>query len=255
MITTRFLLLPGLLISIGITIAIASEPKPGQYIRDRAMGTLDIRRDADNKLVFEIQSLGSNGHICSPAGTIEGAIGRTDEDDPEFRCEIAFDSEGSAITVHPISDNECRSECGARGSFDGVYRAPPASCTSSTIEAQRKKFLVLYRNRQYPDAEKVLDNLTAGCDIFMSWIEIDELRNDLALSQYRNDQYAQCLATINKTTAGQALDEQRLKKSLTPFDFDNYIEIAKATWFNKSLCLRALEKNGRPARQAPATSR
>lgn len=254
MITMQRFLLSGLLLSIGMSIALAAEPKPGTYIRDHNMGTLDIRRDASNKLLFEIHAIGGNGHICTPAGTIEGAVGRTAEEDPEFRCEIAFDSKGTEIVVNPITDDACRQECGARGWFDGIYRAPPANCTVSARQAQEDTFLVLYRARQYTKAGKVLDDMVARCEIFMSSMEFDKLNNDLALSQYHNGQYAQCLATINKTTAGEVRDEQELKASLTPFDFDNHIDIAKATWFNRGLCVKALEKKTRPSPQAPQTT-
>jgi hypothetical protein len=135
----------------------------------------------------------------------------------------------------------------ARGSFDGKYRVPPAACTASSRKAQRQKFLQLYRARQYAAAASILNMLTAQCTDFMNWIEMDEVRNDLALAQYHQGEFAQCVQTLNTTIAGQVKDEAELKSGtgaafLPPCDFDNYAEVAKATWFNKAMCVKVLAK-------------
>lgn len=81
----------------------------------------------------------------------------------------------------------------------------------------------------------------------MNWIEIDQVRNDLALAQYHSGEFQQCLITLSNTLAGTVKDEDELRAgngnvSLSPCDFDNYIGVAKATWFNKSLCAKAMTK-------------
>ena len=82
----------------------------------------------------------------------------------------------------------------------------------------------------------------------MNWIEIDQVRNDLALSQYHNGEYSQCVETLNATIAGKVKDEAELKGGnnssvyLPPCDFDNYINVAISTWFNKAMCVKALTR-------------
>jgi hypothetical protein len=81
----------------------------------------------------------------------------------------------------------------------------------------------------------------------MGWIEVDTVRNDLALSQYHSGDFAQCLSTLNETYAGKAKDEEGLRSGdsgvyLPPCDFDNYIDVAKSTWYNTGLCTKALLK-------------
>lgn len=88
----------------------------------------------------------------------------------------------------------------------------------------------------------------AQCEKSMNWIEVDQVRNDLALAQYHNGDLQQCLATLNSTLAAQAKDEEDLKAGngkvyLPPCDFDNYIDVAKSTWFNKALCTKAIAKS------------
>ena len=87
----------------------------------------------------------------------------------------------------------------------------------------------------------------------MSWIELDQARNDLALSQYHSGEFSQCSKTLGTTLAAEFKDEVQLKAGgpriyLPPCDFDNYIAVARATWFNKALCENATL--GKPPRKA-----
>jgi hypothetical protein len=236
--TRRFLLLA---LSLFLVSAKAADPRPGKYILDKDTGTLDIRRDARGVLVFEIQTIGANCHTCEVSGVIRNGVGSAGSL-PEERCDIAFKGDGGGLELVPITDDTCRAYCGARASFEGTYRIPPPSCTVSSRQTRNKEFLVLYRAHRYIEAAAMLEAHASQCKEFMSWIEIDQLRNDLALAHYHSGAYAQCIATLNTTTAGGFKDETELKNTLPPCDFDNYSEIAKSTWFNKKMCLKAMKR-------------
>jgi len=226
------------------------EPKPGQYVRNRDTGTLTIRRDEQNKLTFEIESIGGNCHSCGVSGVIRRGIGHGDgwaADGGDSECRISFSAGRSGVVVRPITQEKCRAYCGARAGFDGTYHVPPAACTSASRQALRDRSLGLYRARRYSEAASTLQTLVAQCGEFMGWIEIDEVRNDLALSQYRRGEFSQCLATLNATLAADVKDEEELKAGtprvyLPPCDFDNYAAVAKATWFNRALCTKAMSR-------------
>ncbi len=225
-------------------------PRPGQYVRDRDSGTLTIRTDEQKRLVFEIESVGGNCHSCDVSGVIRGATGHGDSwaaDGGDSKCEISFSSGRGGVVVRPITQEECRAYCGARAGFDGTYRVPPATCTSEGRQALRDHFLLLYRTRRYPQAASTLQTLIAQCGEFMGWIEMDQVRNDLALSQYHNGKFPECVETLNATLAADVKDEEELKAGnggvyLPPCDFDNYIDVAKSTWFNKALCTKAISR-------------
>lgn len=231
------------------TLAEQPDIRTGQYVRDRDSGTLTIRSDGQNRLTFEIESIGGNCHLCGVSGVISGAIGRSDSwaaDEGDSKCEIYFSVDHSALVVRPISE-ECRAYCGMRAGFDGTYRIPPAACTSVGRQRLRDSFLSLYRSRRYAQATGTLQKLITQCETFMGWIEMDQVRNDLALAQHHNGEIQQCLATLNTTLAAKVKDEEELKAGnggiyLPPCDFDNYIDIAKSTWFNKALCTKAMLK-------------
>jgi hypothetical protein len=247
----RFIL-PFALMSAAMSSTDAAPPeiRLGQYIRDQDSGTLTIRRNEQKRLIFEIESIGGNCHICGVSGVVRGSIGHGDSwaaNGEDSKCDISFSADRSTLEIKPINQEECRAYCGARAGFDGTYRIPPSACTSAGREAQRDEFLSLYRSRRFAQAVKKLQALTAQCGQFISWIEMDRIRNDIALAQYHNGDASQCLQTLDATIAASVKDEEELKAGkgstyLPPCDFDNYIDVAKSTWFNKALCTKALSK-------------
>jgi hypothetical protein len=226
------------------------EIRPGEYVRHRDSGTLIVRPGEKSKLTFEIESVGGNCHSCSVSGSIRGAVGHADSwtaDGSGSKCEISFSSDRSAVVVRPISQEECRVYCGARAGFDGTYRIPPASCKTAGRQARRDRFLALYRSHRYLEAGQALQRLLAQCKEFMGWIEIDQVRSDLALSQYRYGEFSQCLATLGTTLAADVKDVEELRGEkggvyLAPCDFDNYGPVAKSILFNRALCTKAMAK-------------
>lgn len=240
----RYIWLFALIIAV-VTAAEAASPeiRPGEYVLDADRGTLNIRKGERNQLSFEIASVGGNCHTCSVSGVISGAVGRAkDGDEDDSVCEISFSSEEGAIVVRPITEGGCSYYCGARAGFEGTYRIPPAACTGGGRQKQRDTFLRLYKAHQFAQAGTTLQNLISQCEVFMGWVEIDQVRNDLALAQYRNGEFQQCLTTLNKTMAGTIKGEEELNAHLPPCDFDNYVGVAKGIWFNRDLCTKKMTK-------------
>jgi hypothetical protein len=225
-----------------------SKIQPGKYILDRGMGVLLIKSDGKAGLTFEISTVAGNCHTCDLSGVISGTIGYMDswaEDGNKSKCEISFTVDHSNILVKSLKLDECRAFCGARAGFDGIYRIPPKNCTDEGRTKKHNKFLSLYRSHHYAQAAKILQNQLQQCSDFMNWIEKDEIRNDLALAQYHNGEFHQCLSTLNETLVANVKNEEELKEGkdgfyLPPCDYDNYIHVAKSTWFNKALCNKAI---------------
>lgn len=247
----RHILFFALMIATDASAAAAKpEIQPGQYVLGGDNGTLTIRKGEQNRLTFEIESIGGNCHICSVTGVISGPVGHADSlanDRSDSKCEISFSAGPSTVVVRPMTEEACRDYCGMRASFDGTYRVPPTACTSVGRKTLRDRFLRLYRARRFSQAGETLQSLIAQCRNFMGWIEMDQVRNDLALAQYHDGEFQQCLTTLNDTLAAKVKDEKELKSGnggvfLPPCDFDNYFDAAKSTWFNKALCSKAIPK-------------
>jgi hypothetical protein len=210
---------------------------PGRYVSVGDWGTLVVKKGGDGKTRFEIESIGGNCHVCSLSGVLKGQTGIADYDFPPDgleKCRVRLQPAGSGVNVAPITGEACRYFCGMRAGFKGLYKLPPASCASKQQQVRRAEFLSLYRAKKFAKAKDVLSGLLTECADFIDWIEIDKVRNDLALAQYHAGDAAACLGTLAETRAGMAKDEADL--GLPPCDHDNYIGTAKATWHNQKLC-------------------
>lgn len=223
------------------------EIRPGEYVRENSSGTLSIYPDVQNGLTFVIEATGGNCHSCGDvSGVLRGNRGYVDssyEEGNDPACSFSFSPDHSSIFVE--GTEACRFFCGARASFEGKYALLPEACTIKSRQAQRDESLTLYRSHRYSQSAKKLQALIAQCEEFMNWIEIDEVRNDLALAQYHEGDASHCIKTLNATLAGKVKDEEELRSGkgevyLPPCDLDNYLPIAKATWFNKALCNKPL---------------
>ncbi len=250
----RYLLSVSMLMACAASMAAKTpDVRPGEYFRKGDSGTLTVRSDAEKRLTFKIESIGGNCHVCSVTGSLVGGVGKADEwleDGSDSKCRISFSVERSAMVVSPITQEECRVYCGMRAQLDGEYRIPPPICKSGSRQRLRDQSLQLYRARRFSLATEPLQKLLTQCSEFMSLIEVDQVRNDLALAQYRNGNFPQCLATLNATLAAQVKDEEELKSGsgdvyLPPCEFINYLPVAERTWFNRSLCTKAIEQNGK----------
>lgn len=212
---------------------------PGDYVMvDGGWGTLKIK---DGGHAFSIETVGANLHVCNVDGTIKGGVGRPEEADAD--CRISFKAKDRDIELMGEGDG-CRNYCGMRAYFDGKYRLPPASCVAKALQQRRNGFLADYKARRYETAYLQVDSLYRECKEFYNWVDIDSLRNDVALTQLRVGHPADCLKTLQETRAWESPNEKHLEEEsgLPPSDFDMYLSVAKATWTNRRLCEKALAK-------------
>lgn len=226
---------------IANSVAAGSTPSvtisPGKYIRSGDSGTLTVSSESSGELKFEIESIGSNCHVCSVSGAIRGKVGYANDGDT--KCRIAFERNASGLEVSPTTPEECRYYCGMRASFDGSYKIPLANCTRKSQQTRRDEFIKLYRAHSYKKAGDGLLALLSQCSEFMNWIEKDSVRNDLALAQFHNGDAAACLKTLETTQAAKYPNKENLKEHFPPCDFDNYEGVAQSTFYNKALCEKA----------------
>ena len=211
----------------------------GRYVLSGDSGTLTIRKDASGQSRFAMETMGGNCHTCSVAGVLRGKTGYAEsgeEGEGKSICKISFGPVRTGIEVGSITPEECRYFCGMRAGFDGLYRPIPANCSRESQQLRRNDFLKRYRSRQFAEAGEKLSVLLTECRDFIHWIEIDRIRNDLALAQFHGGDPQACLKTLAATRAGASANAQDL--GLPPCDQDSYIAVAKATWHNRSLCAR-----------------
>ncbi len=228
--TTKFLI-AFLSAAAWAPIAFADSPKPGEYQTEGDWGWMKIK---DGK--FEISSIGGNAHICELSGKIEGNKGYTEDDSaaPEDRCVINLKPIPNGVEVIPETEDTCRQFCGMRAGFEGKYYLPPSDCTHEGRKAAHDEFQEKYTAKDYRRAYATLDAHFKRCSKFMNWVEIDNVRNDLAITQFHLGHKDACLKILQETRAAGATGEDDL--GLPPADQDAYLPTAQATWFNMKKC-------------------
>jgi len=219
----------------------------GDYATEGGWGHLSIKRDAHSDLRFQIHAIGANRHSCDLEGSIEGNTGRATEGDVSFPpCLVAFERNAAAITVGVSSDGadnfqNCRSYCGMRAIFEGTYVALPPGCESAERRRSHDGFLRLYQSGDYAKALEVVRTLQTTCGKFLAaFDEVDSVHNDAAITLHHLGDDNACLQELAKTKAAMSKGEAELRKDMAgaPADFDLYLPVAKATWFNLKVCRR-----------------
>ena len=222
--------------------ATAQTIAPGEYIRPGDTGSLKIERRSGQSW-FSLKTSGTNGHGCDVSGRMIGNIAEyvgefSDELGQPCRLRLTPSGDGTRIDVQTVTEEACRTFCGARASLDGDFRRPPKSCTRLAQRETRNRFSALYRSNRYHEASAELAPLLEVCEEYIDWVETDRIRNDLALAYLHGGSPEQCLKTLAKTAAVSDESEPSLQERLPPTDFETYLPVARATWHNMRLCKR-----------------
>jgi hypothetical protein len=222
----------------------ADGPAPGEYATEAGWGSLTIE-DRAGVRHFALFAQGANGHLCDLSGTVKGRQAVTDDGD----CTLALAGHGDTLAIS--GPESCRAYCGARAGFEGDYQRLPAGCTGSAQQQRRDGYLADYKGKRYAQALAGLDALTHDCGRFQSWLDKEAQANDRAITLLHLGRPRQCLDTLNTLMSRGSRDEQSLQDvfdaqgtMLPPTDWDAYLPIAKASWFNRRQCEAALAKAG-----------
>ena len=127
--------------------AAAAEVQLGRYVRPHGEGTLVFKRNKQDKLVFDIESSGSNGSSCTITGFLHNGKAHVDPwnaEKTEPKCNVRFSATPVSVTVNADGE-ECATYCGVHADFIGTYVVPPAACTDASQQKQRERALGSYR--------------------------------------------------------------------------------------------------------------
>lgn len=208
--------------------------QPGLYILEGGSGDLSIKRGRKGGLVFTILTVGPNAHTCSLDGKIHSrqAVLRTDNEGE--KCIIDFLPKGNDIEV--TGTPECREYCGMRAHFDGTYLKPPKGCEPIAVQKTRDRFKRLYEKKFYTQAQDVLQKVLADCSRTLGWLETRWILNDLAITQYRLNDFEGCRKTLEPLAADAAKTDDKIREEYPPADYENYLPAVRAARHNLGLC-------------------
>ena len=212
---------------------------PGEYITGKGWGTLKISADGEGRQRFEILTV-NVGHYCELSGTLERGRGRVAADGDLPECRITLADNGEGIDVAMTTPIECKRYCGANGGFDADYLKVAPECASDGLRRSRDAFKRSYDAKRYAQALATLAPVLQRCGRTLSWEDEGDIRNDLAITQYHNGRYRECLATLQPYAEEAALDDTELADSWPPVLLDRRLSIVRPARTNLRLCKRKL---------------
>jgi hypothetical protein len=220
----------GLALVTGAALALPA----GEYLMSKGEGTLDIKADQN----FVIDTIGTNSHTCNFTGKISKQPSRIEDS----ACYLSFTLKGADVLVSTENryttkeEAGCSSFCGMRAAFDGGMFYSLPQCNPNSVAKMRKKFKMQFDRKEYATAKQNLEKLLSQCDHVLHWSQLDWIRNDLALTQYKTGDTAACLQTLRPLHIYAETSDDELPKSTQPIDVELIIPIAKATRTNLKLC-------------------
>lgn len=208
---------------------------PGQYIMEGGMGTLEVKSGASQP--FTLETVGANAHTCSLAGEIRNgkAVLADAVDAAGKACVVQFQKQGEAVNVDTRTQEACREFCGMRAWFTGLFIKPVPACEAKAQRKTRNAFKQQYDQKDYASAQATLEPLLKQCGPILGPIEAGWIRNDLALTQFKQGDSAACLRTL-QPLAEMLSDIDKGVIVLAPSDEDSYRPMLKATRTNLKLC-------------------
>jgi hypothetical protein len=207
----------------------ADEVRAGSY--ENPNGNLVVTGQP-RALKFKIDAFGANGHTCSLDGDIQGKQAKLEGDDEP--CIVKFDASANGIDVH--GNDACRTYCGMRARFDGMYFKPAPGCASDDRSHTRDTFKTIYAKKDYAAARAKLEPVLAQCSPLLSWLESASIRNDMAVTLYHLHDRAACLSVLQPLAADAAKTDDAIRENYPPTDADDYLPLIKAARTNLKLC-------------------
>lgn len=220
---------------------------PGEYLTERGWGVLEIKPAQQGRQKFDINAVGTNGHMCGLDGEIYQGKAILIDEYSKSRCDISFEAKGSDIDVVMTTPETCRGYCGWNAGFEAVYLKPAPGCDSASRAQTRDRFKKLYDRKDYAAAERTLAPLLTDCKKTMDWLEDGWIRNDLALTQAKMGNGAACKATLEPLMEDAAKTDDAVCHGedgsyLPQIECGAYLPIVRATRVNLKWCAKA--KNG-----------
>lgn len=215
---------------------------PGEYIADGGLGQLSIApvdgkgegSGANQGAAFTLNAVGGNFHICDLEGRIVDGRATLESYSDEPACVVDFVPTQNGLEVN--GTDACKQFCGARAWFAGTYLRPAPGCSNTEREATRAKFKRLYDGKRHAEALATLSPLTTRCARTLDRYEEGRIRNDIAITQYKLGQHAECLRTLAPYAEEAAESDETVLEGYAPSEGDTWLPILKAARFNLGLC-------------------
>lgn len=229
----KTILLAGLLLACALPVQ--AQLAPGDYVTEGGWGNLSLKSDAGG-LAFQINAVGGNLHVCDIDGVVRAGVARVETGEKGQACVVRFAPKDGGIQVSPQEGEPCRSFCGMRAGFEGLYFKPAPGCAAAEVKRGRAAFKRQFDQKGYTEARATLEPLIERCTKTLYGPDADWMRNDLAITLYRLKDNAGCLRVLQPLAELGAMSEAKVREEYAPSDAEMMVPIARATRTNLRLC-------------------
>lgn len=211
--------------------------RAGDYLTERAWGTLTLRPGNDRTMLFTIETVGANAHVCALEGEIASGVATLEGIDDKTPCVVNFAPSGDGVRVTARDPDACRDYCGVRAHFEALYVRPAPGCTKPAVAAARSAFRQLYDTRRYAEARAKLEPILTLCSRTLPQSDEARIRNDLAVTFHKLGDFSSCQLVLQpmldeaQSTEGGATASHGLSGA-EPMD-----SLARAARTNMNLCV------------------
>ncbi|CAD0298302.1 hypothetical protein ABQZ99_003345 [Xanthomonas hortorum pv. vitians] len=212
--------------------------EPGEYITEKGWGHLLLTSEKGS-LRFSLEST-TGQSVCFLEGVIDASQGIATNDTGPTDCRVQFANTAEGIEVASPTPVECKSLCGYNGGFEAPYLRAKEGCGRNALARTRAAFQQRYDRKDYKTALTTLSPVLTQCAPTLEWGEEGDIRNDLAITQYKNALYAQCLETLNAYAEDAAAEDDAVMENWPPVLADRYLAIVRAARTNLALCKKGL---------------
>lgn len=212
---------------------------PGHYATEQGWGWLVVESPKDGEVHFSVDAQSTPTGGCGGLeGELKGLSGVVT--DGGNTCTIRFQPTVKGVKLGTETVEACRRFCGLSGSFSGEYlRNANPSCMPGAVAETRGRFKKLYDRKDYRSALSTLQPVLKDCLAFLNELDSGQIRNDVALTQYKNGQREECLYTLAPYRKdARRSDEAILQEWGRPDVAGEYLAIVKAARTNFRLCGR-----------------
>jgi len=216
--------------------ATAASLVAGEYVPEGGWGTLTLTPGKNGALLFLIETVGANGHMCGLDGEVREGRVTLETMEGEEPCLITMEMTPEGVDVQSSTSEACRFFCGARAGFEALYLRQPASCTRKTVAATRGKFKKLYDAKRFGEARAALHPLLTECSRYLDRFTEAWIRNDLAITLHKLGALGECRAVLEPLEADARMTDEELRENYPPSDAEMWMPIVRAARTNLRLC-------------------
>jgi len=202
----------------------------GNYATERGVGSVDVTRQPDGRMLFRLISSAPDAQACLMEGELKGRTVSVPTSAGNKPCEMRVTKTASGFKLdEPGSGNVCRQFCGPRAEFAGTYFKLKPACVPAAIHKEQERARVQIENKAFVSARDRLRILARDCQRTMDpWTE-SRLRNDFATAQLKLGDLAGCRQTLEPLKEFAARNNANIRMSYPQAEADMLVEILTVT--------------------------